>query len=261
MVRKIQVELVDDVAGPIIAIGNDYPDGHVIPPHSHRRGQLISGASGAVVLATPQGRWVMPPQRGMWIPPGIVHDVRMLGAVSMHSLYLDPALAGAMPAGCQVVGISPFMRGLMAQALDLPVDYAPDSRAGALMTLILHEMQLLPVLPLSLPFPAHGALARRCRQFLRRPSADDTIEDWGTALGMSRRAFTRLFRRETGLSFVAWRQQACLMAAMPRLAAGETVTAVALDMGYDNPAAFTTMFKRVLGASPRAYLRRSGADG
>ena len=76
---------------------------------------------------------------------------------------------------------------------------------------------------------------------------------------MSRRAFTRLFRRETGLSFVNWRQQACLVAALPRLVAGETVTTIALDLGYDNPAAFTTMFKRVLGASPRTYLRLSDA--
>ena len=32
---------------------------------------------------------------------------------------------------------------------------------------------------------------------------------------MSRRAFTRLFRRETGMSFMAWRQQACLLCALP----------------------------------------------
>jgi AraC-like DNA-binding protein len=73
---------------------------------------------------------------------------------------------------------------------------------------------------------------------------------------MSRRAFTRLFRRETGLTFATWRQQACLIAALPRLAAGEPVTAVAIDLGYDNPAAFTSMFKRALGSSPRAYLKK-----
>ncbi len=258
MVRQIQVEVVDDVPRPIIAVGNEYRDGHVIPPHRHRRGQLISGASGAVVVATPAGTWVMPPQRGMWIPPGTLHDVRMLGTVSMQSLYLDPAFAAGMPAQCQVVGISAFMRNLMAQAVDLPVDYDPGSRAGAVMALIQHEMQQLPALPLSLPYPTHGALAARCRDFLRRPVVRETIDDWSAALGMSRRAFTRLFRQETGLSFMAWRQQACLLSALPRLARGEPVTLVALDLGYDNPAAFTTMFKRVLGASPRAYLRQHG---
>jgi AraC-like DNA-binding protein len=40
------------------------------------------------------------------------------------------------------------------------------------------------------------------------------------------------------------------------LAAGEAVTAVAIDLGYDNPAAFTTMFKRALGSSPREYLKK-----
>ena len=71
---------------------------------------------------------------------------------------------------------------------------------------------------------------------------------------MSRRSFTRLFRRDTGLSFVEWRQQACIVAALPRLAAREPITTIAIDLGYDNPAAFTAMFKRMLGSSPRAWL-------
>ena len=238
MTAGVRIDALDSVPRPIIALGSRYPDGHAIAPHRHRRGQLISGVSGVVVLATPQGTWVMPPQRGMWIPPGTVHDVRMIGAVTIQSLYLEPEVAQDMPTICQVVG--------------------PASRAGAVMALIQHEIRQLPVLPLSLPYPVHEALAERCRAFLRSPSARQTIEDWTEVLGMSRRAFTRLFRRETGLSFVNWRQQACLVAALPRLVAGETVTTIALDLGYDNPAAFTTMFKRVLGASPRTYLRRDG---
>lgn len=257
MVRNIRVEAVDRVPRPIIAVGDDYPDGHVIPPHRHRRCQLIFGASGAIVVATAQHSWVMPPQRGMWIPAGTVHDVRMFGPVSLQNLYLDPEMAGGMPNCCQVVGISTLMRSLLAEALDLPVEYDLDSRAGALMALIQHEMRRLPAIPLSLPFPAHAALASRCRQFLSEPAVHDTIQAWSAFLGMSPRAFTRLFRRETGLSFVAWRQQACLAAALPRLLAGEPVTVVAIDLGYDNPAAFTTMFKRILGSPPRAYLNRN----
>jgi AraC-like DNA-binding protein len=153
-----------------------------------------------------------------------------------------------------VVGISPFMRSLMTEALSLPLKGQLDSRASALMQLIQHEMGQLPILPLSLQIPAHGPLAERCRRFVLRPNIHETIDDWGRALGMSRRAFTRQFRRETGLSFMAWRQQACLMSAMPRLVAGEAVTAVAIDLGYENPAAFTLMFKRAFGSPPLAYL-------
>ncbi len=258
MVRNTLVEVFDRIPRPIIALGNEYPNAHAIPAHQHRRSQLLYGASGAMIVATAQGTWVVPPQRGMWIPAGVVHDVRMLGAVSTRSLYLEPEAAAGMPDRCQVVGISPFMRSLLAEAVDLPVEYDPESRAGALMMLIQHELRQLPVLPLSLPLPARGPLADRCRCFLTKPSAHETIEAWSDGLGMSRRSFTRLFRRETGLSFAAWRQQACLVAALPRLVAGESVTAIAIDLGYDNPAAFTAMFKRILGSSPRHYLQQHG---
>jgi AraC-like DNA-binding protein len=252
--QQRHIDSVDHLPRPIIAIGNDYPDGHVIPPHQHRRGQLISGATGVVVLATPDDTYVMPPQRGMWIPPATEHHVRIVGAVRMQSLYLEPDAVPNMPTHCQVVGISPFMRSLMTEALGLPLENKLNSRAEALMALIHHEMQQLPPLPLSLQVPAHGPLAERCRLFVQQPNVHETIDDWADALGMSRRAFTRLFRRETGVSFMAWRQQACLMSAMQRLVAGESVTTVAIDLGYENPAAFTIMFKRAFGSPPLAYL-------
>lgn len=257
MVREVPIADTEGVPQAIIALENAYGDGCVVAPHHHRRSQLLYGASGAVMVATVERTWLMPPQRGMWIPGGIVHDVRMLGAVRTLSLYIEPEAASGMPDRCQVVGISPFMLSLMSEAVDLPIDYDPDGRAGALMTLILHEMQRLPVLPLSLPFPTHQTLAHRCRQFLAEPTPHETIEQWSEGMAMSRRAFTRLFRRETGMSFGAWRQQACLVAALPRLVAGESVTSVAICLGYDNPAAFTTMFKRVLGSAPRQYLQRN----
>jgi AraC-like DNA-binding protein len=34
------------------------------------------------------------------------------------------------------------------------------------------------------------------------------------------------------------------------------VTSVALDLGYDSPSAFSAMFHRALGSTPRRYLQR-----
>src|ERR1700744_2135496 len=100
------------------------------------------------------------------------------------------------------------------------------------MALLVAELAQAPVIPLSAPFPQSPALAAKCHAFLERPSAHDTIARWAEDLALGRRAFTRAFRRETGMSFAEWRQQACLLAALPRLAAGEPVTAIALDLGY-----------------------------
>ena len=97
MVRNVSIDIRDPQARAVFAVGNDYPDGSVVPPHQHRQGQLISGASGTLIVSTPIGTWVMPPQRGMWIPPGVVHDTRMLGAVSMESIFLEPGMIEGMP--------------------------------------------------------------------------------------------------------------------------------------------------------------------
>lgn len=93
----------------------------------------------------------------------------------------------------------------------------------------------------------------------KAPLARATIDDWADKMAMSRRSFTRHFQRETGVSLSVWRQQACLFAAVPRLTEGEAVTSVALDLGYDSVSAFTTMFRRMLGVSPKFYLPRMHA--
>ncbi len=94
----------------------------------------------------------------------------------------------------------------------------------------------------------------RCDAFFREPRAHDIIDQRCLASGLTRRTFTRTFLQGTGLSFVAWRQRACLVNALPRLAPGVSVTSVAMALGYDDPAAVTCMFNRLLGASPRGYL-------
>ncbi|MBF2950771.1 helix-turn-helix transcriptional regulator, partial [Pseudomonas aeruginosa] len=92
-----------------------------------------------------------------------------------------------------------------------------------------------------------------CEAFLVEPDIRASAERWAGLLHTSLRSFNRTFRRYTGLSFGAWKQRACVVQALARLAGGETVTAIALDCGYESPAAFSTMFRRVLGQPPSAF--------
>ncbi|MBS0333786.1 MAG: helix-turn-helix transcriptional regulator, partial [Proteobacteria bacterium] len=219
----------------------------------------LYAAKGVVAVSTPQGAWIAPPERAVWTPAGIPHAVRMVGAVSTRSILLDAEAARPLGPASKVVEVSPLMRSLLIAACDIAREYDVAGRDGLVMDLLAAELASAPVVPLSVPFPATPSLARRCHAFLEAPAPHDTIDGWCAELGMGRRAFTRAFRRETGMSFGAWRQQACVLAALPRLAAGEAVTAVALDLGYDSPAAFSTMFKRLLGIPPNRY-RGSAAE-
>ena len=57
------------------------------------------------------------------------------------------------------------------------------------------------------------------------------------------------------MGFGEWRQQACLISALALLAMAKPVTAVALELGYESPGAFSTMFRKRLACPPSDFVR------
>jgi mannose-6-phosphate isomerase-like protein (cupin superfamily) len=208
MVRHARAAQYEDVPRPVMAVGNDYPAHHTHPMHQHRRAQLLHAITGTMVVTTEQGCWIVPPRQGLWIPKGVRHGFLMIGTVITRSVYVEPDAARGMPAQCRVLEISALLRQLLIEAVDVSVAYEEGSRAAAIMNLLLLELRAAQTHALAVPFPTDLKLAVLCRGFLQEPSAHATIDDWAQELAMSRRAFTRAFRRETGLSFAEWRRPA-----------------------------------------------------
>ncbi|SIR66757.1 transcriptional regulator, AraC family [Janthinobacterium sp. TND4EL3] len=245
-----------EVPRELIATARDYAAGELFPDHQHARGQFAYAARGAISVHTPQGNWLVPPQRACWLPAQLSHGMRMHGAVTMHNVFVAPDAIASMglPQHCQVLDATPLLRQLLAEAVTVDALYVQASRAGRLMALLLDEVAAASPLPLSAPLPQDARLARLCMALLEQPSLDSGLDAMAARAGMSRRTFTRLFRAQTGLGFAQWRQQACLLAAITRLADGQAVTRIALDLGYASPSAFTAAFRRVLGRAPSDYL-------
>ncbi|MBS0974277.1 AraC family transcriptional regulator [Serratia rubidaea] len=254
--HNVPIDDVDHLARPVIALARHYPPGYLLAMHSHRRAQLLYGATGVMHVTTQQGNWLVPPQRAVWLPPGMPHQVTMVG-VTTHSLYLEPA---ALPeavrtAPCRVVSVSPLMRQLLIAAVEMPLEYAQHGRDGALIALLLHEIARMPALPLHIPLPADARLHALCHAFLQRPDIHLPPQQWAARLYMSLRSFSRFFQRQTGMPFSQWRQRAAVVWALARLAAGDSVTQIALELGYENSAAFSAMFRRVLRQTPSSFLQ------
>ncbi|GAA2359549.1 helix-turn-helix transcriptional regulator [Streptomyces carpaticus] len=258
--RNVPVADVDSHPGAVLAIGTDYPYDHVLPPHEHRRAQVLYAATGVMRVETADGTWTVPTDRAVLIPPRTGHRVVMTG-VSTRSLYIEPAAVPWFPVRCRAVDVSALLRELLLAAVDMPPDPPAHGRDATLIALLLHELRTLAPLPLDLPLPTDPALRRLCDTYLVRPGVHDPPARWAAALGVSERTLARRFHRETGLGFARWRQRACVLHAVRRLASGAPVTRVAADLGYESPAAFTVAFRSVLGRPPSAYRRPAPGPG
>jgi AraC-like DNA-binding protein len=240
----------------VSALANSYPKAHVIAPHHHPRAQLIFAVQGVMSVRAAGSVWTVPASHALWMPPGIEHSVRMASAVEMRSLYFEPRRVRRSPRECQVLFVPALLRALIVAAMEVPPLYDERGRDGRVMQLILDEVAALTPEPLGLRMPTDARLARLCERLLEDLSASPSIAELGRRVGLSERSVIRLFPRETGMSFGRWQQQARLHRAFALFDEGLGVTRVALELGYSSPGAFTKMFRRLLGASPRSLLTR-----
>jgi AraC-like DNA-binding protein/quercetin dioxygenase-like cupin family protein len=238
----------------IVARRTAYPAGHHVKPHWHARAQFVFAVAGTMRVRTPRRVWIVPPSRALWVPSHTVHEIQMHGVVEMRSLYVNSAAGAGMPSSCAVLDITPLLRELVVRAVSLPVRYDEGGDDGLLMRLLMAEIRRLPPCALDLPLPESADLTRLCERILadlstRRPCHRDA-DDMRT----SSRTLYRRFLKETGITFARWKQQARLLESIRRLADDIPVTTVAMDLGYESPSAFSTMFRRSLGIAPRAFF-------
>jgi AraC-like DNA-binding protein len=236
-----------------------YPAGAVLARHTHDWAQLVYASEGVMRVETDDGVWVVPSHRAVWIPAGTGHSVAMSGWVSMRTLYLPPELVAALPRRCCVVGVSPLLRELILHAIaqgSLRRDRAEHRR---LVDFLLDQLRALPVVPLELPMPRDERALRVALRLREDPGGAAPLDALVRGSGASRRTLERLFQRETGISLGRWRQQARLLHAMRRLAHGESVTSIALEVGYESPSAFIATFSNAFGTTPGRFYRAHGA--
>lgn len=260
-VSQRRLHQIDDLSGPLLATSFEWEEGALPRLHAHRTGQLVFSGENVITVRTQRSRIVVPPNRGVWVPPGVPHETQGHGLIHMHSLFVHPDHMEGMPAECIAVSVGSLLRELILHAAADIERIAAGTPQYRLAMVILDQLRELREVSLKLPMPSDRRVLRVCDALLQDPADDRTLPEWGDVVGASTRTLSRLFTVETGMSFHHWRQQARLLAALPRLSDGESVTSVALDLGYQTPSSFITMFKSVLGVTPGAYFSTSSNPG
>ncbi|GLZ47078.1 AraC family transcriptional regulator [Actinomycetospora sp. NBRC 106375] len=227
--------------------------GSWFPEHTHNAHQLNWAVGGVLGVRVGHRSWILPPTLALWLPAGVPHRTGATRDATLRSLFLSarlPDLGSGDPVPVAVDGL------LLALAAHLErTDLAEDARTRA-EGVVLDALRPLPTRPVAVPEPADPRCRAVADALHRDPSDDRGLAALAAAAGSSRRTVSRLFVQDTGLSFERWRRHLRVRAALPMLAEGRPVDAVARAVGYATPSAFLAAFRGVVGTSPSRYLGR-----
>jgi AraC-like DNA-binding protein len=243
---------------PLFGLAEDRGPDEPIPPHHHDSAQLIHASTGVMTVETEDGLWVVPPARAVWVPAFVAHSIAMSGTVRLRTLYLAPATAPIQGSRCAVVQVSPLLHAAILCAIDFRQPYPEDGPEARIAAVILDEIRAAETAPLHLSIPSDPRARSVAVAFREDPADRRSRREWAREAGASERTLERLFHAEVGTSFGKWQQQARLLRALELLAAGESVTNAAFEVGFETPSAFIAMFRRAMGTTPARYFQRTG---
>jgi AraC-like DNA-binding protein len=241
-------------------IANHYRKGTRLDTHMHREAQLVYAARGTMQVTTPKGRWLVPPDRAVWVPARLAHSIDVLADIDMRTLYFDLAWLSREQRGADldkefVVGVSPLLHETILALFDGRKDRG---RTELLIQLVMLEMHQSDDSATFIPLPQEPRCRRAAGIVLDDPTAPHDIETLADQVGTSARTLSRLFTSETQLSFKSWRQRARIAAAIERLSTDTNVSIkqVAAELGYASLPAFSHAFRQVTGRTPTEFAEK-----
>ncbi|MFB9266435.1 helix-turn-helix transcriptional regulator [Bradyrhizobium erythrophlei] len=242
-------------------VARSYRKGVRLDPHMHREAQLVYAATGTMQVTTPKGRWLVPPDRAVWVPALFAHAIDVLADIEMRTLYFDQAWLAREDRSDSldsefVVRVSPLLHQAILALFDTSNSR---QRTELLIKLVMLELHRAEDSATFIPLPQEPRCRRAADMVLADPTADHEIETLARAVGTSARTLSRLFSTETQLSFKSWCRRARIAAAIERLSTDGNVSVkqVAADLGYASVPAFSHAFRQVTGKTPREFAEKA----
>lgn len=239
----------DEAKCPIVGLSID-ANNHQSEWHTHQRAQLLYQANGKIVWHTENYVGSLTPLQAVWLPPGTTHRTIMHGQFSYRSLYFDPLIYSQLPNEILTIEIVPLLREIILRITEWPADQTLSPTQLRLIEVLFDELTVAHQAGLSLPLPEDKRALAIALALIEQPDLKQSLEIWGKQVGASSKTLSRLFLKQTGLSFTQWRTQSRLLSAQNYLTEGLSVTNTAHLLGYSSDSAFVAMYRRVYGTSP-----------
>ncbi|MFT3691205.1 MAG: helix-turn-helix transcriptional regulator [Paenirhodobacter sp.] len=242
----------DATSRPVFVL-SDRHERMQVPWHSHRRSQLIHVSTGVLTVMTRHARFVIPPQRAVWIGPGVEHRIASRAPFWLTTCYVEPGVLD-VPEGVRAVAVDRLTDELLIAASGFGGDYPGHGAEARLVAVLLDRLPALRPTDIYLPEPADARLRRIAGRLFAAPECNATLAALSAEAALTERTAARLFVKETGLTFGRWRQHLKLQVALEHLSDGSSVTEAAFAVGYSDVSSFIAAFRQLFGTTPSRIL-------
>jgi AraC-like DNA-binding protein len=247
--------------GGVHLVARHYKKGVRLGTHMHREAQLVYAIRGTMQVTTPKGRWLVPPDRAVWVPARLEHSIDVLADIEMRTLYFDLAWLAQQSRSKHlnaeyVVRVSRLLHETILALFDGRNDPIRNELLVSLALLELHEADDSATF---IPLPQEPRCRRAADIVLGDPTGSHEIETLARAVGASARTLSRLFASQTQLSFKSWCQRARIAAAIEKLSTESNVSVkqLASDLGYASVPAFSHAFRQITGKTPTEFSAKN----
>lgn len=229
--------------------------GSTLPSHQHSTGQMVFATQGVMLIETALGRWTVPPQRALWIPPHESHAIEMLTETHMRTVYFHPDFIAGCNAFTRHSKVHVVVASAMIKELVLGLfetERSVDMR-DLVAKLLLHALVETAYLPTYLPMPTDKKIKNALSTLMTKNEWQQSLDEVSANSHLSSRTFTRRFKSEVGMSFRNWRQHARLVKSLDLLALNQSIKSIAHTMGYASTSAYCAAFRDLLGCIPSEF--------
>lgn len=247
----------DSISEKVIGITSDMVL-HDSGFHFHKtKSQLLYAPSGCMTVTTSDRQLVLPPFRMLWIPAHEVHRVNFRNIVAYRSIYFDENYSRRyMKHGLKVLHVNALLKEIIERICSWEWSGLRQDQTN-LLKVFWDELSKATEEKLELTMPQDKRFTKIAEEWTLRESMPPMLKNLAEKTGAVEKTISRIFKKETGLSYQDWRQQWRLQRSIELLVEGNSIGEVSHILDFSSDSAFIEFFKKQTGSTPLQYLLKN----
>lgn len=224
--------------------------------HFHDSAQLSFTIEGIIRVKINRQLFIIPPNMAIYVPPNYEHKTEMQKAIKIEHIYFGEEYLDFLPTEPRLIYLSELAKQVIFKICSFGLNRDPHAKLKNLFTVLLDEINSGDHVDYTIKVPNDPRILKVYDLFFSCKGSFPSLTQAAECACVNIRTLTRLFIKDTGVSFVTWKQQFIFARALELLQHHRQTTIVAYQLGYNSESAFIAMFKKMSGGkTPSSFWR------